>query len=211
MNNMLKKGPNLSVLFFLTLPVISIIIIIFGLTGNLNIEGTAKFLRITEVIIIALIGITTALILAARLKIAPYTSVISGIIIIIIAYIFGLMVNRYIYTEEYAYMVAGKAISETMPYFWLVLFGSGLAFLSSQHFQRPPDMEKLPGWILTGLALLLRKDKFALIRVISGIFLLILALIIAFCGKLLMPKLMLLGAIMIIGSVFNIHDEENPL
>jgi len=87
MDKLLSRGPNLSVIFFLAIPVISIVALTLGLSGTVNL--TMVPFRIVEFILLGLLGTQAGLFLAARVKTAPLIATVCGIIILLTAYLCG--------------------------------------------------------------------------------------------------------------------------
>ena len=57
----------------------------------------------------------------------------------------------------------------SMVSFWIVLFGVGAAWAGRNSFTRPWDLFQFPGWALGGLRRLIRKDRFAVLRILCGL------------------------------------------
>lgn len=72
-------------------------------------------------------------------------------------------------SDEFHGFKAERTFAVASSGLWIVLLGLGGVWAGRNAFSRPWDPAQFPVWVKEGLAALLRKDRFALLRIILGL------------------------------------------
>jgi hypothetical protein len=141
------------VLFFLLYPCVALFVLFLSLAGiefevGIGIQMTPP----------AVLSLIIAVVLAARLKVAPLFATLAGLGFVIMVYLLSLA-------------MAGRdaAVADANAAFWIVVVGAGMAWYARRHFIRPWAERQIFKWAWRGFSELRARDRTAWLRLLLGL------------------------------------------
>jgi hypothetical protein len=177
-NSSRLKTANIATLIFMVFSLLWLTLGLVALSGTALSPGSE-----TLNLPLSFLAALAVMLLAARVRIAPIAVTAIGVLMLLTPGVAERLNHRNTLSQaqEQAVGIFGPEMIEGPPnelqngppfdmvILWVVILGAGATWWSRESFHRPWELLNFPGWVIQGFKGLMRKDRYATLRLCLGL------------------------------------------